>query len=139
MPNATLVGTGDSSLVLALAAHALTPSAVTAVTAVSPSYPAGELGLAGRVAAGLGVAHRTVVTHEVEREAYARNGEMRCYHCKAELYATLAATTSDAGDGVAVLAGANADDLPSGAGTDRRDPDRPPPSSTSCSPRGVRG
>jgi uncharacterized protein len=101
----------DSSLVLALAARALTPSAVTAVTAVSPSYPAGELGLAGRVAAGLGVAHRTVVTHEVEREAYARNDEMRCYHCKAELYATLAAITSDAGDGVAVLAGANADDL----------------------------
>jgi hypothetical protein len=23
-----------------------------------------------------------------EREAYARNDEMRCYHCKAELYAT---------------------------------------------------
>jgi uncharacterized protein len=101
----------DSSLVLALAALALAPSAVTAVTAVSPSYPAGELELAAGVAAGLGVEHRTVRTHEVEREAYARNDEMRCYHCKAELYATLGAIASGAGDGVAVLAGANADDL----------------------------
>ncbi len=101
----------DSSLVVALASRALTASAVTAVTAVSASYPAGELELAERVAADLGVAHRTVETHEVEREAYARNDEMRCYHCKAELYATLAAIASSAGDGFSVLAGANADDL----------------------------
>lgn len=101
----------DSSLVVALSARALRPSAVTAVTAVSPSYPAGELDVAGRVAADLGVAHRTVATREVEREAYARNDEMRCYHCKAELYATLATIARTARDGVAVLAGANADDL----------------------------
>jgi len=101
----------DSSLVVALAARALGPRSVTAVTAISPSYPAGELEVAVRVAAELRVAHRTVETHEVEREAYVRNDEMRCYHCKAELYATLGAIASSAGHGIAVLAGANADDL----------------------------
>ncbi len=101
----------DSSLVVALAARALGEHAVTAVTAISPSYPAGELELARRTASDLGVAHRTVRTREIEREAYARNDEMRCYHCKAELYAVLAGVASSAGPGVAVLAGANADDL----------------------------
>lgn len=101
----------DSSLVVALTARALGPGSVTAVTAVSPSYPAGELDIAARTANELGVAHRTVRTREVEREAYARNDEMRCYHCKAELYAVLGAIVSSAGPGTAVLAGANADDL----------------------------
>jgi pyridinium-3,5-biscarboxylic acid mononucleotide sulfurtransferase len=101
----------DSSLVLALAARALGPGSVTAVTAVSPSYPAGELELAAAVADELSVTHRTVQTHEVERETYARNDEMRCYHCKAELYAALGRIASTSADGDVVLAGANADDL----------------------------
>src|SRR5439155_19583467 len=82
------------------------------VTAISPSYPTGELEAARRVAAALGVEHRTIRTHEVEREAYARNDPQRCFHCKTELYATvrhLAAEWKDC-DSV-VLAGANADDL----------------------------
>ena len=101
----------DSSVVLALAARALGPSAVTAVTALSPSYPTGELEQAAQVAADIGVEHRMVQTHEVEREAYARNDEMRCYHCKAELYGVLGAMAAAASPGTAVLAGANADDL----------------------------
>lgn len=101
----------DSSLVLALAARALGPGSVTAVTAVSPSYPAGELELAAAVASDLSVAHRTVQTHEVERETYARNDEMRCYHCKAELYATLGRIAATSTEDDVVLAGANADDL----------------------------
>jgi uncharacterized protein len=100
----------DSSVVLALSARALTPSAVTAVTAVSPSYPAGELEMAARVAADLGVEHRAITTHEVEREAYARNDEMRCFHCKTELYARLGRVFADAVRGRVVLTGANADD-----------------------------
>ena len=101
----------DSSVVLALAARALEPSSVVAVTAVSPSYPAGELEAAARVAADLGVAHRVVRTHEVEREAYARNDAMRCYHCKAELYAALSRVVDSTPSRAVVLAGANADDL----------------------------
>ncbi|HEV8421554.1 MAG TPA: asparagine synthase-related protein, partial [Actinomycetota bacterium] len=85
----------DSTVVVALAARALGPAAVTAVTAVSPSYPAGELVSAKAVATTLGVEHRTVQTHEVQRDAYARNDAMRCFHCKTELYATMGRLLSD--------------------------------------------
>lgn len=111
-PRAVVAFSGgvDSSVVLALAARALGAGAVEAVTALSPSYPSGELELAARTAASLGVAHRTVRTHEVEREAYARNDDLRCFHCKAELYGVLGRIAREAG-GAVVLAGAIADDL----------------------------
>jgi uncharacterized protein len=101
----------DSSVVLALAARALGPDRVEAVTAISPSYPAGEIRVAAETASDLGVAHRSVWTHEVEREAYARNDELRCYHCKAELYGVLGRLVRTAIPDTVVLAGANADDL----------------------------
>lgn len=108
----------DSAVVVVAAARALGTEHVTAVTAVSSSFPAGEVGAARAVASALGVFHRTVDTHELEREAYARNDGMRCFHCKTELYATLrrlpellrdGAAPHAAGDAV-ILAGANADD-----------------------------
>ena len=101
----------DSSVVLALAARSLGQARVEAVTAISPSYPAGELRVAAETASELGVAHRSVRTHEVDREAYARNDELRCYHCKAELYGVLGQIVRTAVPDTAVLAGANADDL----------------------------
>lgn len=101
----------DSTVVTALAAKALGPKAVTAVTAVSPSYPAGEWEAARGVAAELGVPHRAVRTHEVERDAYARNDAMRCFHCKTELFAAMGKLLSSyATTGAVMLAGANADD-----------------------------
>lgn len=102
----------DSSVVLALAARALSPGSVVAVTAVSPSLAAGELEAAAEVAAGLGVGFRTVRTRELEREAYARNDAMRCFHCKTELYSVLGRIAAvAASDRATVLSGANADDL----------------------------
>lgn len=102
----------DSATVVALAARALGPRAVTAVTALSRSYPAGELEQAGDLARSLGVAHRTVATREVEREAYARNDADRCFHCKTELYGTLRRVFEAERDGRAVLmSGTNADDV----------------------------
>ena len=101
----------DSSVVLALAARAIGRTQVEAVTAISPSYPAGELHVAAETASELGVGHRSVETLEVDREAYARNDELRCYHCKAELYGVLGQIVRTAVPGTAVLAGANADDL----------------------------
>jgi pyridinium-3,5-biscarboxylic acid mononucleotide sulfurtransferase len=100
----------DSSVVTAVAARVLGSTAVSAVTAISPSYPAGELVRAKAVAATMGVDHRTVLTHEVQRDAYARNDAMRCFHCKAELYATLGRLLSESPPGAVLLAGANADD-----------------------------
>jgi uncharacterized protein len=101
----------DSSVVLALASRALGPENTEAVTAISPSYAAGELEVAARTARALGVVHRTIETHEVEREAYLRNDALRCFHCKAELYGVLGRIASTAGPSTVVLAGANADDV----------------------------
>jgi pyridinium-3,5-biscarboxylic acid mononucleotide sulfurtransferase len=102
----------DSATVLALAARALGPSNTSAVTAVSPSLPSGELEAAREVARSIGVEHRIVATQELDREAYARNDAMRCFHCKTELYATLAKIGgSEENRDRVVLSGANADDL----------------------------
>lgn len=101
----------DSAVVMAVAARVLGPASVTAVTAVSPSYPAGELTAARSVAAAVGVRHLVVHTDEVTKEAYARNDVNRCFHCKLELYATLDRLRAQASTtGAIVLAGANADD-----------------------------
>ena len=101
----------DSSVVGAVAGRILGPGHVEAVTAVSPSYPRGELERARSVADSLGLAHRTVATAEVERDEYARNDALRCFHCKTELYETLRVVASTGTDeGTVVLAGANADD-----------------------------
>jgi pyridinium-3,5-biscarboxylic acid mononucleotide sulfurtransferase len=101
----------DSSVVLAVSARTLGATAVEAVTAVSPSYPAGELEAALAVAKAIGVSHRTVRTGEVRREAYARNDESRCFHCKTELYGTLRRLAGGIDSRTTVLmSGANADD-----------------------------
>ena len=99
----------DSSLVAALAARALGSRAL-AVTAVSPALAAGELEGARAVVRAVGIAHETVSTAELAREAYRRNGPDRCYHCKTELYEVLEALASDRGY-PALASGANAEDL----------------------------
>ena len=99
----------DSTVVAAVAARALGDRAI-AVTAVSPSLPPGEAGEARRLAARLGIRHRMVRTHEVERPDYLANGTDRCYHCKTELYDVLARIAEE-GDFPVVVSGANLDDL----------------------------
>ncbi|HXJ65893.1 MAG TPA: ATP-dependent sacrificial sulfur transferase LarE, partial [Actinomycetota bacterium] len=102
-------GGTDSALVAAVAARALGDRAL-AVTAVSPSLPPAELRDAREVAAVVGIRHRSVRTHEVEREAYLANGSDRCYHCKTELYGVLERVAEEESL-PAVLSGANLDDL----------------------------
>jgi uncharacterized protein len=102
-------GGTDSTLVAAVAARALGDRAL-AITAVSPSLPPGEADEARRVAGELGIAHRTVRTHEAERPAYLANGTDRCYHCKTELYDVLARVAEES-DFPVVVSGANLDDL----------------------------
>jgi pyridinium-3,5-biscarboxylic acid mononucleotide sulfurtransferase len=99
----------DSSLVAAIAARALGRRAL-AVTAVSPALATGELDGARDVARAIGIRHETITTAELAREGYRRNDRDRCYHCKTELYDTLAAMAARRGYR-AVLSGANADDL----------------------------
>ena len=99
----------DSSLVAALAARSLRGRAL-AVTAVSPALATGELAAARAVAEAIGIRHETITTAELEREGYRANDRDRCYHCKTELYDSLAALASRRGYAV-VVSGANADDL----------------------------
>jgi uncharacterized protein len=99
----------DSSVVAAAAYRALGQDAI-AVTAVSDALATGELETARQVAAAIGIRHRAIRTHELDREGYRANGADRCFHCKSELYDALDALAS-ANAGTTVLSGANVDDL----------------------------
>lgn len=98
----------DSSLVAAIAARALGDRAL-AVTAASPAVPRDELVGAVATAAGIGIAHAVVNTHELADPDYRRNDRFRCLHCKTELYARLARVRDEHGYDQ-ILSGANADD-----------------------------
>lgn len=98
----------DSTLLVKLAMDELGAGAV-AVLASSPAYPESEQEAARGLAHSLGVRLVEVNTSEVELEAYARNNPDRCFHCKEELFDTLAPVQHDLG--LAHLAyGATADD-----------------------------
>jgi pyridinium-3,5-biscarboxylic acid mononucleotide sulfurtransferase len=102
-------GGTDSTLVAAVAARSLGDRAI-AVTAVSPSLAPGEAAEARKVAAELGIRHRTVRTRETDKPEYLANGSDRCYHCKTELYDVLARVAEES-DFPVVVSGANVDDL----------------------------
>src|SRR5664279_5549354 len=109
-------GGADSALVLTAAVRALGPDRVLAVTALSESYPEGELAPGGLFAARLGVEHLRPDTHEIDVPGYRANGTDRCYFCKTEVLEVVGAVA--AAHGVArVATGTNADDA--------RDPFRP--------------
>lgn len=102
----------DSTLLLALALEALGPQRVLAVTAASESLPASELGACRELAERLGARHEVLRTRELARPGYVANAGDRCYHCKSELFESLAAEL-DAGrfGSRSVVYGANLDDL----------------------------
>lgn len=100
---------GVDSAVLAVAAHRALGDGSLAVTAVSPSLARRERAGATELARLLGFQHREVVTHELTREEYARNGADRCFWCKTELFEVLEPIASERSSTIAV--GTNLDDL----------------------------
>ncbi len=84
-----LSGGVDSAVLLRLAAEALGPDSVLAVTGVSESLGTEDLADARSVAAWLGVRHETLETREMEQEGYRRNAGDRCYFCRSELFGRL--------------------------------------------------
>jgi uncharacterized protein len=92
-----LSGGVDSAVLLALAAEALGPDRVLAVTGVSDSLASGELDDARAVCSTLGTAHEIVKTHEIERSDYRANTGDRCFHCRSELFAVLGEIARDRG------------------------------------------
>lgn len=105
-------GGADSAFLLAAGVRALGADRVLAVTAHSDSLPAVERDPAAAYAARLGVPHRVVATHEMERAGYRANGADRCYFCKSELVEVV--TPIAAGLGWPVATGTNADDVVAG-------------------------
>lgn len=99
----------DSSLLLAAAQEACGGRAL-AVTASSPTFPRRELDSARAIAALVGGRLKLIKTHEVDDPAFSANPQDRCYHCKRELFAKLAALASAEGYR-AVVEGSNVDDL----------------------------
>jgi pyridinium-3,5-biscarboxylic acid mononucleotide sulfurtransferase len=100
---------GVDSSVLAEVCHRELGGDALAVTAVSPSLARRELDAARTLATARGWSHRTVGTHEVGREEYARNDGDRCYWCKTELFEVLEPMASERGAGIAI--GTVVDDL----------------------------
>ena len=80
---------GVDSAFLAAAANEVLGSKSLAVTAKSPSLAPSELREAVELAERLGLNHRVIETHEVERDDYAENNPNRCFFCKDELYTYL--------------------------------------------------
>ena len=99
----------DSAFLAAAANDALGRKAL-AVTAKSPSLAPAELREATELAERLGLNHRIVETHEVEREDYAANNPNRCFFCKDELYTYLSAYAREEGY-EHIANGTNTDDL----------------------------
>jgi len=98
----------DSTVVAAAAQRACGERAV-AVTAVSPSLPAGELEEARRIAALIGIRHQVVETDEFSAAGYRRNAGDRCYFCKDSLYTHIEAIAPQL-DVDCLVNGANVDD-----------------------------
>jgi uncharacterized protein len=82
----------------------------TAVTAVSPSLPAGELELATAFSAALKIDHRVIATGEMRVEGYLASSRSRCYFCKARLLDEVLALVSTERRSL-IVAGTNADDV----------------------------
>ena len=101
---------GVDSAFLAAAANEVLGSSALAVTADSPSLAPSELRDAVDLAQQIGLNHRVIKTHEVEREDYRANTSNRCFFCKDELYTHLSGFAS--AEGYAwVTNGTNVDDL----------------------------
>jgi uncharacterized protein len=99
----------DSSLVCA-AAHGVLGDRVIAVTAVSHTYPPGEIDVAIEVAKKIGIKHMIIHTDEIYDRRFVANPIDRCYLCKSELLKKLDDVRKKFGF-KNILDGTNHDDL----------------------------
>ncbi|MBD3170434.1 MAG: ATP-dependent sacrificial sulfur transferase LarE, partial [candidate division Zixibacteria bacterium] len=79
----------DSTFLLYAALDALGKEKVLAVTAVSPSLADRERNEARTIAIKLNANHLEITTDEMGIPEYRANTELRCMHCKNELYTKL--------------------------------------------------
>jgi uncharacterized protein len=99
----------DSAVVAKAAQLALGDRALT-VTGVSASLATGELEVARRIAAAIGIRHEILHTDELNDPGYLANAPSRCFHCKTELYSRMRFLANDLGF-TQLANGTNVDDL----------------------------
>lgn len=103
----------DSTLLLKVAAEALSPEHLLAVVARSPIFPAAETADAERLAREMGVSLVVVDSKELDEPAFVANQPGRCHLCKSRFFERLRDVADERG--IAWLAdGTNADDLAEG-------------------------
>lgn len=100
---------GVDSTFVAAAVHDALGERALAVTGVSPSIPKSEIEEAKQLAQSIGIAHRLLETHEMDRAGYVENSPERCFYCKDELYTLLGKMTQIDGYDY-VVDGCNLDD-----------------------------
>ncbi|HKY06930.1 MAG TPA: ATP-dependent sacrificial sulfur transferase LarE, partial [Candidatus Binatia bacterium] len=101
---------GVDSTFLLKAAHMALGDGAIALTANSPSIPAGELAAARQFAGRLGCRHIVLDTNELDNPSYAQNPSNRCFFCKDELYRICRAEADKLRIEV-IVDGTNLDDL----------------------------
>lgn len=113
LPGAVVAFSGGvDSTALLHACRAALGDRTVAVTADSPSLPRAELAEAEALAREIGARHVVLPTHELERPGYRANAGDRCFHCKNELFVTVAQQRAAIAPGDwAVVYGAITDDL----------------------------
>ena len=72
---------GVDSTFLAAAAKRVLGDRAIAVTAISASYPDGEIDRATAIAEEIGILLETVHTEELDNPDYVQNDPNRCFHC----------------------------------------------------------
>ena len=101
---------GVDSSTLAYVCHEILGDKAVAITAVSPTYPPGEVEDAKRIAKEIGIRHMLIETNELSNENFAKNPENRCYYCKGELLDSLQKVADKLGFR-AIFEGTNLSDL----------------------------
>ena len=109
-PMLTAFSGGVDSTLVAVVSNRVHGNRALAVTGVSASLSGSERDLARDLAHELGLRHRCVDTHELDKIEYRRNLGDRCYHCKHELFALLR-VVADQERLASVACGDNLDDL----------------------------
>jgi uncharacterized protein len=101
---------GVDSAVLAFAAKNALGNNALCITANYKSLPDEELLTARKVAAEIGIDHKTIEYDELKNPEFVKNDELRCYHCRNELANRLVTEAHKLGVRL-VVDGTNTDDL----------------------------
>ena len=101
---------GVDSTFLSYVAHDVLGNDALAVTAVSPTLPAGEKADAERMAKVIGIRHLFVQSTEFSDDSFVQNPPDRCYICKKIRFTALVEMAKEKGYDW-VIDGGNVDDL----------------------------